>query len=249
MTATRDPDPASDDSFPLTQPTGIAGEGEIRPSRRSCRTSVFVGSCLLGLIAVVVADQQVPQVFRRGLGYVVGAARDDGSTVSVSVFDDQGQLVGPVDSPRWRLTDAQWRSRLTPEQYKVSRAKGTERPFCGLLLDNKQEGVYACVGCRLPLFSSASKYNSGTGWPSFFQPIAAGNVREDALFGGRALGSEILCARCGGHLGHVFNDGPEPTGHRFCLNSEALVFTPVDELVSLADEAAIASVRPADGRD
>ena len=162
------------------------------------------------------------------------------------VFDGQGQLVGPVDSARWQLSDAEWKSRLTPEQYKVSRGKGTERAFCGLLLHNHEEGVYACIGCRLPLFSSASKYNSGTGWPSFFQPIAPGNVREEALFGGRALGSEILCARCGGHLGHVFNDGPEPTGNRFCLNSEALEFTPADKLASLADDAAGAAASSPD---
>ena len=104
--------------------------------------------------------------------------------------------------------------QLTPEQYKIARAKGTEAPFCGTLLDNKKPGVYACVCCKLPLFSSKSKFNSGTGWPSFFQPVATENVTTHA---DRSYGmerNEILCARCDCHLGHVFQDGPAPTGLR-----------------------------------
>jgi methionine-R-sulfoxide reductase len=106
------------------------------------------------------------------------------------------------------------------------------------LLDNKREGVYACVCCGLPLFASDSKFNSGTGWPSFFQPVAAENVttEEDTSYGMRRL--EILCARCGAHLGHVFDDGPRPTGLRFCVNSESLRFTDRADLAALADPAA-----------
>lgn len=166
--------------------------------------------------------------------------------VPVRVFNREGQFVGPVDSPRLVLSDSEWQQRLTREQYEVLRAKGTERPFCGTLLDNKKQGVYTCVGCGLPLFSSDSKFNSGTGWPSFFQPIAKGNVAEltDESYG--MVRTEIECARCGGHLGHVFNDGPRPTGLRFCLNSESLTFTTSDDLKKLADPAAshAATTRP-----
>ncbi len=158
--------------------------------------------------------------------------------VSVSVFDRDGKLVGPVKCPKLVLSDEGWQKRLTSEQYKIARAKGTEPAFCGNLLDNKKEGVYTCVCCGLPLFSSDSKFHSGTGWPSFFQPIAKGNVVEQRDVSHGMLRTEILCGRCDGHLGHVFDDGPQPTGLRFCLNSASLSFTPADKLATLADPAA-----------
>jgi len=159
-------------------------------------------------------------------------------TVQVHVFDKQGELVGPVPSPVVEKTDKQWREQLTDEQFRITRRDGTERPFCGTLLDNKKKGVYACVCCGLPLFSSDSKFKSGTGWPSFFQPIAKGNVGEhvDRSYG--MVRTEILCARCDAHLGHVFEDGPRPTGLRFCVNSESLTFTESEDLAELADPAA-----------
>jgi peptide methionine sulfoxide reductase msrA/msrB len=158
--------------------------------------------------------------------------------VRVHVFDRNGKLVGPLDSPRLVLSEEEWKRRLAPDQFRIMRNQGTERAFCGTLLDNKKDGVYCCAGCMLPLFASNSKFDSGTGWPSFFQPIARENVEErsDDSLGTRR--TEILCARCGGHLGHVFDDGPRPTGLRFCLNSESLTFTPAGELASLADSAA-----------
>jgi methionine-R-sulfoxide reductase len=158
--------------------------------------------------------------------------------VQLRVFNRLGQITGPLELPRVVKSDAEWRALLTPDQYLVARGKGTERPYCGTLLDNRRDGVYSCVCCRLPLFSSTTKFHSGTGWPSFFGAIAPENVatQEDGSHGMQR--TEILCARCDAHLGHVFPDGPGPTGLRFCVNSESLVFTDRAELAQLADPAA-----------
>jgi methionine-R-sulfoxide reductase len=165
----------------------------------------------------------------------------EAKTVKVKVFNKSGELVGPVETARVVKTDAEWKKQLTPEQYLIARNKGTEPPFCGNLLDNKKQGVYACVCCGLPLFSSDSKFHSGTGWPSFFQPVAKENVVEHADHSHGMVRTEILCARCDGHLGHVFDDGPRPTGLRFCVNSESLRFVEKDKLATLADPAADAA--------
>lgn len=124
-------------------------------------------------------------------------------------------------------TDAEWKALLTPEQYQVLRHEGTEAAFRNKYHDSKAKGLYHCAGCNLPLFSSEQKYDSGTGWPSFWKPLADDAVRtrtDTKLFMSR---TEVHCRRCGGHLGHVFDDGPPPTGLRYCMNSAALTFVPV----------------------
>ncbi|HEY8738041.1 MAG TPA: peptide-methionine (R)-S-oxide reductase MsrB [Candidatus Dormibacteraeota bacterium] len=123
-------------------------------------------------------------------------------------------------------TDAEWRQTLTPEQYNVLRKKGTERPFTGKYVHAKEDGTYCCAACGAELFTSKTKFESGTGWPSFYEPANAENVElrpDNSLFMRR---TEVLCRRCGSHLGHVFDDGPRPTGQRFCINSLALDLKP-----------------------
>jgi peptide-methionine (R)-S-oxide reductase len=123
-------------------------------------------------------------------------------------------------------TDAEWREELAPEQYEVLRRQGTERPFTGKYWNVKEDGMYHCAGCGAPLFSSDTKFESGTGWPSFYEPAMAENVEVDTDTSHGMIRTEVRCANCGGHLGHVFDDGPNPTGLRYCLNSCSLDLQP-----------------------
>ena len=148
----------------------------------------------------------------------VAAEPTPATTMAKSGSDDV------FDGNKIEKSDAEWKKELSPEAYHVLREEGTERPFTGEYADNHEDGDYYCAACHLKLFSSKTKFESGTGWPSFFQPINKKNVVEktDKLLGYER--TEVECARCGGHLGHVFDDGPKPTGLRYCMNSVSLKF-------------------------
>jgi peptide-methionine (R)-S-oxide reductase len=126
-------------------------------------------------------------------------------------------------------TDAEWKQTLTSEQYRVLRKKGTERAFTGKYNGHHEAGVYHCAACGQPLFDSQTKYDSGSGWPSFYAPIIESSVEESKDFSFLMVRTEVTCSRCGGHLGHVFTDGPKPTGLRYCLNSVSLAFKSREE--------------------
>jgi peptide-methionine (R)-S-oxide reductase len=135
-------------------------------------------------------------------------------------------LHAPAQTKKYAVIkpDAEWRKLLNAEQYRVTRQKGTERAYTGVYWDHHEKGVYKCVCCSQELFSSATKFESGTGWPSFWQPIKKNNVEEISDYGHGMIRTEVNCSRCGAHLGHVFDDGPKPTGLRYCMNSASLVF-------------------------